>query len=128
MILRGAALLLLAYALGFILFAFTLGKPASPSAPSADAVVVLTGGSGRIEHGVGVLRSGKAKRLLVAGADPAVTKADIVTAPARLQPAQEGALNVTIRNNGEGEATNAGYAIYQRTGAGAEKGTSARVR
>ena len=77
MILRGAAILLLAYALGFILFAFTLGKPAKPSAPSTDAVVVLTGGSGRIEHGVSVLRAGKARRLLVAGADPAVTKSDI---------------------------------------------------
>ena len=77
MIARGASLLLLTYAVGFILFAFTLGKPASPTAPSTDAVVVLTGGSGRIEHGVKVLRAGKAKRLLVAGADPAVTKGDI---------------------------------------------------
>ena len=77
MIVRGAALFLLTYALGFILFAFTLGKPANASAPSTDAVVVLTGGSGRIEHGVSALRAGKARRLLVAGADPAVTKGDI---------------------------------------------------
>ena len=77
MIVRGASLLLIAYAVGFILFAFTLGKPAKASAPSTDAVVVLTGGSGRIEHGVKVLRAGKAKRLLVAGADPSVTKGDI---------------------------------------------------
>lgn len=77
MIARGAALLLLAYALGFILFAFTLGKPAKASAPSTDAAIVLTGGSGRIEHGIEVLRQGKARRLLVAGADPSVTKADI---------------------------------------------------
>ena len=34
-------------------------------------------GSGRIEHAVDVLRDGKARRLLVAGADPSVTKADI---------------------------------------------------
>ena len=77
MISRAVALILLLYALGFMLFAFTLGKPAKPSASPTDAAVVLTGGSGRIEHGMEVLRAGKAKRLLVAGADPAVTKADI---------------------------------------------------
>lgn len=77
MIVRGASLLLLAYALGFVLFAFTLGKPAGESAASTEAAVVLTGGSGRIEHGVAVLRARQAKRLLVAGADPSVTKADM---------------------------------------------------
>ncbi|HEY0158556.1 MAG TPA: CARDB domain-containing protein [Thermoanaerobaculia bacterium] len=55
--------------------------------------------------------------LAVAGKpDLQVFSADIVSAPARLQPNQEGSLNVTIRNNGEGEAKNAGYAIYQVTG------------
>ena len=77
MIVRAASLVLLAYALGFVLFAFTLGKPAPANAPATDAAVVLTGGKGRLEHGVDVLRDGKAKRLLVAGADPSVTKADI---------------------------------------------------
>ena len=77
MIARAVSLLLLLYLLGFVLFAFTLGKPAKAGAPATDAVVVLTGGSGRLEHGVDVLGSGKAKRLLVAGADPSVTKADI---------------------------------------------------
>jgi uncharacterized SAM-binding protein YcdF (DUF218 family) len=77
MIARAASLLLLLYALGFVLFAFTLGKPAPANAAPTDAGVVLTGGAGRLEHAVDVLRSGKAKRLLVAGADPSVTKADI---------------------------------------------------
>ena len=59
--------------------------------------------------------------LAVAGKpDLQVFSADIVTAPARLQPGTEGALNVTIRNNGEGEARNAGYAIYHAAGGGAE--------
>jgi uncharacterized SAM-binding protein YcdF (DUF218 family) len=78
MITRIASLLVLVYALGFVLFAFTLGKPAPASAAATDAAVVLTGGKGRIEHAVEVLRDDKAKRLLVSGADPAVTKADIV--------------------------------------------------
>ena len=77
MISRGVALLLLAYAIGFILFAFTLGKPAAADAAATDAAIVLTGGPGRIEHAIDVLRQGKAKRLLIAGADPAVTKRDL---------------------------------------------------
>jgi uncharacterized SAM-binding protein YcdF (DUF218 family) len=77
MIARGVSLILLLYAAGFMLFAFTLGKPAPATAAATDAAVVLTGGSGRIEHAVNVVRDGKAQRLLVAGADPSVTKADI---------------------------------------------------
>jgi uncharacterized SAM-binding protein YcdF (DUF218 family) len=77
MIARAASLLALIYALGFIVFALTLGGPAPDDAPTTDAAVVLTGASGRIEHAVDVLRAGKARRLLVAGADPLVTKVDI---------------------------------------------------
>jgi uncharacterized SAM-binding protein YcdF (DUF218 family) len=69
--------LLLLYALGFVLFAFTLGKPAGASVAASDAAVVLTGGPGRIEHAVKALAARKAERLLVAGADPAVTKGDL---------------------------------------------------
>jgi uncharacterized SAM-binding protein YcdF (DUF218 family) len=75
MIARAFSLALLAYLLGFILFAFTLARPV-PEA-RADAAVVLTGGAGRIEHAVDVLDRGGVKRVLVAGADPAVTKKDI---------------------------------------------------
>lgn len=78
MITRLGSLLLLLYALGFILFAFTLGKPAKADAPPTDAAVVLTGGPKRIEHAIDVLRDHKARRLLVAGVDPAVTKPDLV--------------------------------------------------
>ena len=77
MITRIASLALLIYAVGFVLFAFTLGKPAPANAPKMDAAVVLTGGSGRIEHALDVVRKGKAKRLLIAGADPSVTKRDL---------------------------------------------------
>src|SRR5437764_10977699 len=77
MIARVGALLVLLYALGFVLFAFTLGKPAQANAPASDAAAVLTGGPGRIEHAIDVLRSGKARRLLVSGVDPSVTKPDL---------------------------------------------------
>ncbi|MGI8612273.1 MAG: YdcF family protein [Sphingomicrobium sp.] len=78
MIVRAAAFLLILYALGFILFTVTLGKPVAAEAGRTEAIVVITGGSGRIERGVEVLKSGRARRLLVAGADPAVTKRDLI--------------------------------------------------
>ena len=77
MISRAAALLLLVYAVGFVLFAFTLGKAAAADSPATDAAIVLTGGPGRIEHAIEVLREHQAKRVLVAGADPSVTKKDL---------------------------------------------------
>lgn len=76
MILRFLSILLLFYLLGFILFSVTLGSPAGNE--RTDAVVVVTGGSGRIEHGIAVLDRGDAKRMLIAGADPLVTKPDLV--------------------------------------------------
>jgi uncharacterized SAM-binding protein YcdF (DUF218 family) len=77
MIGRFVSFMVLLYALGFMLFAFTLGKPAPATVDRTDAAVVQTGASGRIEHSIDVLRDKKAGRLLVAGADPAVTKRDL---------------------------------------------------
>ena len=76
MILRFFSLLLLLYLLAFLGFAVTLGAPADDR--RTDAAVAITGGSGRIEHAVEVLAQGDVKRVLIAGADPAVTKADLI--------------------------------------------------
>ena len=76
MILRLTALLVMIYGLGFVLFAVTLGDPAGPG--RSDAIIVLTGGAGRIERGIAVMKRGDAKRMLVAGADPSVTRADLI--------------------------------------------------
>ena len=76
MILRLTALLLLLYALGFALFSVTLGHPAKTE--KTDAIIVLTGGAGRIERGIAVMKRGEAKRMLVAGADPSVTRDDLI--------------------------------------------------
>ena len=76
MIARFFSILLLLYLLGFVIFSVTLGRPASRE--RTEAAVVITGGSGRIERGVEVLGRGDAKRLLIAGADPSVTKPDLV--------------------------------------------------
>ena len=70
MIARLLAFLIVLYALGFALFAVTLGTPAAADTPNVDAIVVITGGKGRIEHAASLLADGKAKRMLIAGADP----------------------------------------------------------
>ena len=77
MIARFLSFLILLYALGFILFAVALDRPAKADVRT-DAIVVLTGGSGRIEHAMEVLSDGSAKRLLISGADPSVTKKDMI--------------------------------------------------
>ncbi len=77
MILRFGALVVILYALGFFLFSITLGV-AAESAGKTDAIIAITGGAGRIERGVELLADGEGKRMLVAGADPSVTKKDLI--------------------------------------------------
>lgn len=78
MIARLLAFVAILYVLGFAFFAVTLGGPAPDDAPKVDAIVVITGGKGRIEYAARLLSDGKGKRLLIAGADPSVRKADLV--------------------------------------------------
>jgi uncharacterized SAM-binding protein YcdF (DUF218 family) len=78
MIARLLAFVAILYGLGFALFAVTLGEPAGADTAKVDAIVVLTGGKGRIEHGAALLAERKAKRMLIAGVDPAVRKADLM--------------------------------------------------
>ncbi len=76
MIARFLSFLVLLYALGFILFGVTLGRPATAS-EKTDATIAITGGAGRIEHAMDVLEEGLTKRVFIAGADPLVTKKDL---------------------------------------------------
>lgn len=78
MIARFLAFVAILYVLGFALFAVTLGEPAAADTPGVDAIVAITGGKGRIEHGAALLAEGKGKRMLIAGADPSVRKIDLV--------------------------------------------------
>ncbi|MBA3667084.1 MAG: YdcF family protein [Sphingomonas sp.] len=78
MIARFLSFVAILYALGFALFAVTLGTPAPLDAGATDAIVAITGGQGRIEHAAKLLADGKGKRLLIAGADPSVRKEDLV--------------------------------------------------
>lgn len=77
MIARALSFLVLLYALGFILFGVTLGRPAKADLKT-DAAIAITGGAGRIEHGMDVLADGLTKRVFIAGADPLVTKKDLI--------------------------------------------------
>jgi uncharacterized SAM-binding protein YcdF (DUF218 family) len=66
-ILRLLAIPVLVWALGFALFVTLTPAPADDRA--TDAIVVLTGGPGRIQRGLALLKAGKAKRMLVSGVD-----------------------------------------------------------
>ena len=85
-IVRLAAAASLAWGCGFVWFVATLAGPA-PAAVATDAVVVLTGGPGRVKRGVEVLTTGSAHRMLVSGVGQGVTDADLaatVEAPPKL--------------------------------------------
>ena len=65
MIARIVAVTLLVWALGFALFAVTLADAADDR--KTDAIVVLTGGAGRMARGLELLERGRATRMLVSG-------------------------------------------------------------
>ena len=58
-------LALLAYAIGYTLFAMLLPGPGGDE--RTDAIVVLTGGSGRLDRGFERLQRGLARRMLISG-------------------------------------------------------------
>jgi uncharacterized SAM-binding protein YcdF (DUF218 family) len=78
MIRRILSLILLLWALGFAWFAIDLPQPAGNQ--NTDAIVVLTGGPGRIQRGLDILQAGHAQRMLVSGVDRRVRLADLESA------------------------------------------------
>jgi hypothetical protein len=66
----GAAALL--YLLGFAMFMLTLPGPAAPGA--TDAIVVLTGGKGRIDRGLALLGAHQAHRRCSAAASTSAAR------------------------------------------------------
>jgi uncharacterized SAM-binding protein YcdF (DUF218 family) len=69
--------LLLAYLIGLIGFIQSLEKKAPAALAPADGIVVLTGTPERLSEAMGLLDSGKAKRLLVSGVNPEVTREEL---------------------------------------------------
>lgn len=83
---RLTAFVVLLWVLGFIWFAIALPGPL-PVGVKTDAIIVLTGSQGRIEHAVKILEAGKAPDLLVSGVDREVRPREFAAqfhVPARL--------------------------------------------
>lgn len=70
MIRRLLSVVFLAWVIGFLVFAVTLPRPVAGI--TTDAVIVPTGGAGRIARGLDVLDQGLAAKMLVSGVDPEV--------------------------------------------------------
>ncbi|WP_176473008.1 YdcF family protein [Sphingomonas lenta] len=75
MISRFLSVLLILWGLGFAGFAVSLPGPLEGS--TTDAVVVPTGGPGRIDRGLELMRERQAKRMLVTGVAPGVRPRDL---------------------------------------------------
>ncbi|WP_262692031.1 YdcF family protein [Kordiimonas aestuarii] len=75
-IVRVFAYLVAAWLLGFGYFLMTM--PEEPAEmQGADAIVVLTGGAGRLEAGLELLEAKVAKRMLISGVNPVVKSGDL---------------------------------------------------
>lgn len=62
----------LALAIGFVMFVDDIVAAAPPADARAEGIVVLTGGSARIDGALRLLAEGRASRLLISGVNPAV--------------------------------------------------------
>lgn len=85
MISRFLSVLLIAWALGFAAYAVSLPGPLEGT--TTDAIVVPTGGAGRIDRGLRLIRDRQARRMLVTGVAPGVRPGDLAReyrAPAAL--------------------------------------------
>jgi len=75
--------LLLAWAGGFVWFLRAIPDEVSDPETATDAIVVLTGGSLRVQSGLALLAAGKAKKLFVSGVHPGTDVAALMRAEHR---------------------------------------------
>jgi uncharacterized SAM-binding protein YcdF (DUF218 family) len=66
------------WAAGWVWFASTLPTSVVDTTTKTDAIVVLTGGSGRVEEGLLLLRNDMAARLFISGAGAKVSVSELV--------------------------------------------------
>jgi uncharacterized SAM-binding protein YcdF (DUF218 family) len=89
---------------GFLWFSLTLPDPALMTVET-DAVVVLTGGKGRLKRGLAVLEAGSARRMLISGVGSGTTRKQLAAAAGisrkRLAKADLGYEAVDTRSNAE---------------------------
>ena len=83
------ALAAAAWAVGFVIFAETIPETTPPATAKTDVIVVLTGGSLRLEAGLELLEQGAAKKLFVSGVHRGVDVEELLRlqkrSPDRLQ-------------------------------------------
>ena len=77
MILRLIGVLAVMWGGGFGLFLATMPGPAPVAGAKTDAIVVLTGSSGRITRGLALLQDHAAKRMLISGVAPQVRPSEL---------------------------------------------------
>lgn len=78
---RLLSLVVLVYVLGYALFVVALPRPAD--ARTTDAIVVLTGGAGRIDRGLDILEQRRAKRMLISGVARTVRPSELAAQAGR---------------------------------------------
>jgi len=72
----------------------------------SDAIVVLTGGRGRVEEGIRLFRENRGQWLFLIGVDPAVRKGDLY----RERPGEKGEERVILEQSSRNTLENALYA------------------
>jgi uncharacterized SAM-binding protein YcdF (DUF218 family) len=75
---RLVAALMAAWLIGLVWFVRGVAEPVADAESATDAVVVLTGGSQRIDSGLALLAAGKARKLFVSGVHPGVDTAEVM--------------------------------------------------
>jgi uncharacterized SAM-binding protein YcdF (DUF218 family) len=77
--LASLGLLVLAFCAGFVWFALSVPRSSDrPVMVDVDAVVVLTGGSNRVEEALKLFAAGNGRRLLISGVNPTTQRMDIL--------------------------------------------------
>ncbi len=71
-------LLALSWLIGLIAYGQRVPEDIEDTATITDAIVVLTGGSGRVDEGLALLQRGLSPRLFVSGVGPSVSISDIL--------------------------------------------------
>jgi len=109
------ALALAVWAGGFFNYAASIPRVVEDTDRQTDAIVVLTGGSLRLEVGLRLLQAGLAERLLVSGVNPEVSREALL----RLLPEWTEALNARIdidyaANNTVGNAAETAIWLRER--------------
>jgi uncharacterized SAM-binding protein YcdF (DUF218 family) len=74
----GAGVAVALWLIGWVWFASTLPTTVADETVTTDAIVVWTGGSGRIDEGLNLLEAGRAERLFISGASERVQVSDLL--------------------------------------------------